>query len=620
MSMGISKAEISEKGITASGSIGGQKGNIGVSRDGVVELGINIGIAEIGFSTDYGGSVVVGFAGQNIVWGLEGGKISIRFGGIFEVDVEARDCVVTEIKRIAGMVVSSRTYPDPGCKLPEPSTPKLPITTTPLPPGKNPNYYSQCLTGSFQLSIEGYEFQSAMDWLLYSRSYEYSYSYNRRAASQIADVPYYFGSSKYVEITSPYEVFTEYGNTIYGVGGWSFFGESEQPIQAVIGTGKGPLNTTLTPGTGANAGVVKGQLRVKYVMAVKPDHAFPASSNPLLDSNSANGIFLGFTQYRFNIISIDPAPLCPTSPTPPTPSPQRFLPTAGNRPTMPESCCETLKADIQDIKDVLDIKNLKKVKGQNKGRMLEKSIPIESGKKRIRLEEKSFTTYAGAFDAIFSELEAFQSVLQSDYLIEKKFPVPSYLLFPGVDSEHTHEVDSYYSLFATLLQAMAHGMIVSPEVHMRDPTTGKTGDEGLTSKYLSATGWAEAIAKMLYRTIDEGNTSINMDVRNGITVTQLAVAVANISHKLDALIDCIGVPTTRSKGEIETSFSLIDDSGQGQGFDPKKSSKQLDLNDGMATEKLLAMLLKTRKNPIVKEVMAPKAKSLSQLIQELKGG
>lgn len=619
MSMGISKAEISEKGITASGSIGGQKGNVGISRDGVVELGINIGIAEIGFSTDYGGSVVVGFAGQNIVWGLEGGKISIRFGGIFEVDVEARDCVVTEIKRIAGMVVSSRTYPDPGCKLPP--EPGLTRPNLPSPQGDGTEQLGQGIawvfvngkmngsflydvqyypgifllnTGSQTVTVEGPE-ELINGNLDLSKCTTISKANNSTTLiSGVAPQFWYdngvFGNRNatgfYSYLSSSW-VFPPGGGyaRIYG------FGNYTQTSNVSI-----PLNYSGTGFTGTQGLILHGEQSVikAYILKYNSDQV---------------------KQRHYSTEMLQVSKVLPRQVLP-----RKVSPTAGNRPPMPESCCETLKADIQDIKDVLDIKNLKKVKGQNKGRMLEKSIPIESGKKRVRLEEKTFTTYAGAFDAIFSELEAFQSVLQSDYLIEKKFPVPSYLLFPGVDSEHTHEVDSYYSLFATLLQAMAHGMIISPEVHMRDPTTGKTGDEGLTSKYLSATGWAEAITKMLYKTIDEGNTSINMDVRNGITVTQLAVAVANISHKLDALIDCIGVPTTRSKGEIETSFSLIDDSGQGQGFDPKKSNKQLDLNDGMATEQLLAMLLKTRKNPIVKEVMAPKAKSLSQLIQELKGG
>ncbi|MEG4965013.1 MULTISPECIES: hypothetical protein, partial [unclassified Microcoleus] len=63
-------------------------------------------------------------------WGREGGKIHYDLGG-FEVIVEARDCIVTETKKIMGIVVASHTYPDPGCKLPEEEEPELPE----LPPG-----------------------------------------------------------------------------------------------------------------------------------------------------------------------------------------------------------------------------------------------------------------------------------------------------------------------------------------------------------------------------------------------------------------------------------------------------------------------------------------------------
>lgn len=53
-----------------------------------------------------------------MTWGREGGTIHLGVGG-FEVDVEARDCIVTETKSIFGQVVAQRSYPDPGCKSPE---------------------------------------------------------------------------------------------------------------------------------------------------------------------------------------------------------------------------------------------------------------------------------------------------------------------------------------------------------------------------------------------------------------------------------------------------------------------------------------------------------------------
>ncbi|MEG4271049.1 MULTISPECIES: hypothetical protein [unclassified Microcoleus] len=105
---------------------------IGKKSDGKITLNteggsieVDLGFASVGATTDYGGAVSVGLLGQEITWGREGGTIHIGIGG-FAVDVEARDCIVTEIKSIFGIVVAQRSYPDPGCKLPEPPPPAPP--------------------------------------------------------------------------------------------------------------------------------------------------------------------------------------------------------------------------------------------------------------------------------------------------------------------------------------------------------------------------------------------------------------------------------------------------------------------------------------------------------------
>lgn len=105
-------------------------GKITINREGGGAIEINLGVGKVGLTTDYGGAISLGIAGQEVTWGREGGTIHIGIGGL-EVDVEARDCIVTEIKSIFGQIVAQRSYPDPGCKLPDPPTPTPP---TPLPP------------------------------------------------------------------------------------------------------------------------------------------------------------------------------------------------------------------------------------------------------------------------------------------------------------------------------------------------------------------------------------------------------------------------------------------------------------------------------------------------------
>ena len=124
-------ASISESGAKA--SISGSQGKIGISPTGI-ELALNAGVGQLGISTDYGGGVIVGIAGQKIVWGREGGYIHYSLAGL-ELIVEARDCVVVETRKIAGQIVGSHTYPDPGCKLPDPPKPPPSPPGASLPPG-----------------------------------------------------------------------------------------------------------------------------------------------------------------------------------------------------------------------------------------------------------------------------------------------------------------------------------------------------------------------------------------------------------------------------------------------------------------------------------------------------
>ncbi|MGB8691511.1 MAG: hypothetical protein WCD53_29900 [Microcoleus sp.] len=127
---GIKKASEASRGkIEAKRKIGDAKAKGSIDKKGVIELGVDFKVGGLGITTDYGGGIKVSIAGQSITWGKTGGKIHYNIGG-FELIVEARKCIVTETKKIMGIVVASHTYPDPGCKLPEPPKPPDP----PQPP------------------------------------------------------------------------------------------------------------------------------------------------------------------------------------------------------------------------------------------------------------------------------------------------------------------------------------------------------------------------------------------------------------------------------------------------------------------------------------------------------
>ncbi|MBD0309208.1 MAG: hypothetical protein ICV80_14175, partial [Microcoleus sp. T1-bin1] len=221
-------------------------------------------------------------------------------------------------------------------------------------------------------------------------------------------------------------------------------------------------------------------------------------------------------------------------------------------------------------------------------------------------------------EEILDSLDDLKEVLHVDFFKKEKFPVPSYLLLPGVDTSKTTVANNYYNLFQKLFQALAHSTIISPKIDIQDADAVKEGDQTIDSEYLSATGWAESVTKMLYEIVDDGNIGTNMDIRTGVTVTQLLVAVADLSYKVDCIIDCIGITTKRTKGEVETSYNLVVEKSGPKGFDPKKANQKLDLNTDISTEELLSSLLRTRKNPIVKEEIHPKSPTLFELLQDLK--
>lgn len=220
---------------------------------------------------------------------------------------------------------------------------------------------------------------------------------------------------------------------------------------------------------------------------------------------------------------------------------------------MNDDCCEEILEALDDLKEVLGTEEILLIKGKNKGRLVEKFVEKP---KRDKLIDKTFTNYFEVIDGVLSELQNFEKILHADFFQEKKFPVPANLLIPGAE-DNVVEATSYYHLVKHLFQALAHGTIINPLIAILDTDSAKEGDQTLNSQYLSATGWAEAVTKMLYEIVDDGKVGTNMDIRTGVTVTQLLVTVADLSHKVDCIIDCIGVTTKRAKGEVETSYNLV---------------------------------------------------------------
>ncbi|MEG4883008.1 hypothetical protein QUB75_19705 [Microcoleus sp. K1-B6] len=581
ISNGITQATASTEGtISIEGDIRGRKAQGSIDSEGIWDLGIDFKVGGLGVTNDYGGAITVSIAGQSITWGREGGKIHYQLGG-FEVIVEARDCVVTETKKIMGIEVASHTYPDPGCEIPDP---KIELPDVPQLPGEDGIdidtmtglnlAYALLTTSSISVSTT---YRTNSGALFESRVYK---EHSVMRAENIPEIvlprqPYFPDFNLYVENVQDDTLYREnysiqsgtYKLTRAGtrepgsLNIYNNFYNQYQPegINTVLLSGS---TVTLLEPTGNN--VVGSRYPATAYLAYGPINAIAAFVRRTRSeysqeerANTYSGANSTYTYSASLVKRITVSSIVPVGEQK-KPKPQPFL-QPGVPPHM-NDCCEEIVDMLEDLKDVLHV----------------------------------------------------------DFFKKKKFPIPTYLLAPGCEPGNTTNAENYYHLFQKIFQAIAHNTIVSPQIDIQDADAVKEGDQKINERYLSATGWAEAVTKMLYEIVDDGNIGTNMDIRTGVTVTQLLVAVADLSYKVDCIIDCIGVTTKRTKGEVETSYNLVVEGENTKGFDPKKSNQQLDLNSDISTEKLLAGLLRTRKNPIVKEEIHPKSPTLFEMINDLK--
>lgn len=312
-------ASMSESGVSA--SVSGSRGNIGISPTGI-ELALNAGVGQLGISTDYGGGIIVGIAGQKIVWGREGGYIHYRLPGL-EVIIEARDCVVVETRKVLGQVVASHTYPDPGCKAPDPDPPKpdppkpppSPDTPTPLPDPPTPDLSCSKVFYSWK--------RTANDG-----------AFSREDAIR-AIYPWLYGDLSDTEVAQLFGVST--------VGLSSVFISQTDPIDYFDSTGK-----EIFPSDGfepKTPGVVKAvysgwhNIINEYGKTIFFD---VGKTEQFFERTEGGWAYAGMWEYTLRCASAG----------------SQSPPPNGNRPPMPQDCCKELAADLADVKEVLAVKEI----------------------------------------------------------------------------------------------------------------------------------------------------------------------------------------------------------------------------------------------------------------------
>ncbi|MBE9164184.1 hypothetical protein [Tychonema sp. LEGE 06208] len=538
---------------------------------------IDLGFASVGATTDYGGAISVGLLGQEITWGREGGTIHIGIGG-FAVDVEARDCIVTEVKSIFGIIVAQRSYPDPGCK-PPPETPGDEPIKQPDPSDFEPIIPKGLDTDALvyvlikaQRSGYGYNLSNAYkqkDGPVNLRS-----DFKIESEITASDIP------KIVPIRSPSSLpFKVSGKLKLQTVGY------ERP------NGTGPqypfsrvLNATFgnTPPTSANnlwyqPNVTFFVLRVSGLNRVEEDRftvsphttipTLPYEPVPVIAYGPARRIrdwITGFNiagkgvlknfddwQFVFNYQQLTVVQIIPVGEQAPS---KPFLPT-GNKPPM-NNCCEEVLDMLEDIKEPYAV----------------------------------------------------------DRILKDKFPISNIFMAPGCDPASQTIAKNFYEILQCLFRTLAHGLIFEPSVNIKDADAAKAGDQEFKAKYLNATGWASAVAEALLEVKDDGNVSTNMDIRNAFAVTQTMVGLSDAIYRLNALIDSIGVEVIPRIETVDTPYNLQIQIGKGFG---EGNERQIDLNQDEATEKLLPELLKVKTNKIKTVETHPRSRSIKDILESI---
>lgn len=536
---------------------------IGKKNDGKITLNteggsieIDLGFASIGATTDYGGAVSVGLLGQEITWGREGGTIHIGIGG-FAVDVEAKDCIVTEIKSIFGIIVAQRSYPDPGCELPEPPEP---FTPPELPPGPDGIQLEDGVENVFVV-LQGSKtaILRAGDppgsWYVDTSISEHNVS--------VSDIPddVVFASS-----SAPFTVSENYiaNRTQQAATNRTIEGATTRTLR-ISASGKA---TNVFMGYSPSNLIYSGSLGNSYnseiIATVNGRPSSPWSSILVTPTIILYGSKTNCKRY---IRQLNPTPRNTANESfsqkyiikkailvGKQSSPKPFLPT-GNKPPM-QNCCEEVLDMLEDIKEAYAV----------------------------------------------------------DRLLKDGFPFSNTFMAPGCDPASVTKAKNIYEIIQCVVRMMAHGMIFEPRVNIKDADAAKAGDQSLETKYLNATGWASAVAEALLEVKDDGNVSTNMDIRNGFAVTQTMVGVSDAIYRLNAILDSIGVELIPVIQTVDTPYNLQIQIGKGFG---EGNERQIDLNQDEATEKLLPAMLQVKSNKIKTVDTHPRSRSIMDVLESI---
>lgn len=214
---------------------------------------------------------------------------------------------------------------------------------------------------------------------------------------------------------------------------------------------------------------------------------------------------------------------------------------------MPESCCESLKADIEDIKSVLATKEM----------------------------------------------------------LAKKLTFPWRLRMPGGEGDEI--ITDYPNLARCIAQMIDHLGIHPPKLSIKDINNAIAGDQSINNQFPSATQGFEALMAQVWDANADVDTLTNFLYRLSWLCVQQSMNLAVVSSDIQCIKDMVGGRTKPGTATLVTPFNIgagvNESSTKGKGFGKGSGGidQKIDVNTELSTESLLPDFLKIRENPVVIE-------------------
>ncbi|MEG4861720.1 hypothetical protein QUB75_30760 [Microcoleus sp. K1-B6] len=164
----------------------------------------------------------------------------------------------------------------------------------------------------------------------------------------------------------------------------------------------------------------------------------------------------------------------------------------------------------------------------------------------------------------------------------------------------------YYTIFQALFRMLANGLIINP----------KSKPLGSEWQNANATAWASAMYEMMAESMSDGNTSQRFEVAAIMQLVQIMSAVAETGHKVEFVVDSIGLEPEPVSEEVPVCFTVFEGH---KGFG-KKEPKKINIS-GLKTdeqvENVLGKMLQPSLIPITRWQFKPGQISI---IEALKNG